>query len=59
MFPPTGEETVIDNVFADLEADSRIDNVYASTNERFVDDFGEYLDDSSFGKPGAFRRGHD
>ncbi|MFB6234055.1 MAG: sugar phosphate nucleotidyltransferase [Halopenitus sp.] len=51
MFLPVGEQTVIDDVFADLEADSRIEDVYVSTNERFVDDFREYLADASFTKP--------
>ncbi|WP_435116399.1 nucleotidyltransferase family protein [Halolamina sp. C58] len=51
MFLPVGEGTVIDDVFADLEADSRVDEVYVSTNERFADDFRDYLADSEFEKP--------
>ncbi|WP_053947712.1 nucleotidyltransferase family protein [Halolamina sediminis] len=51
MFLPVGEGTVIDDVFADLEADERVDEVYVSTNERFADDFREYLADSEFEKP--------
>jgi len=51
MFLPVGEGTVIDDVFADLEADERVDEVYVSTNERFADDFDEYLADSEFEKP--------
>ncbi|MEZ3115263.1 sugar phosphate nucleotidyltransferase [Halobaculum sp. MBLA0147] len=51
MFLPLGEETVIDGVFADLEADDRIDEVYVSTNERFADEFEAYLADSAFEKP--------
>ncbi|GAB7095098.1 NDP-sugar synthase [Halolamina litorea] len=51
MFLPVGEGTVIDDVFADLEADDRVDEVYVSTNERFGDDFEEYLADSEFEKP--------
>ena len=51
MFLPVGEGTVIDDVFADLEADDRVDEVYVSTNERFADDFRDYLADSEFEKP--------
>jgi len=51
MFLPVGESTVIDTVFADLEADDRISEVYVSTNERFADDFESYLADSAFEKP--------
>ncbi|WP_251330755.1 sugar phosphate nucleotidyltransferase [Haloplanus pelagicus] len=51
MFLPVGESTVIDTVFADLEADDRISEVYVSTNERFADEFASYLADSEFEKP--------
>jgi glucose-1-phosphate thymidylyltransferase len=51
MFLPVGDETVIDRVFAGLEDDDRIEDVYVSTNERFADDFREYLEDSAFDKP--------
>ena len=51
MFLPVGDSTVIDEIFADLEADDRIDEVYVSTNERFADDFRDYLADSDFEKP--------
>ncbi|WP_458206152.1 sugar phosphate nucleotidyltransferase [Haladaptatus sp. NG-SE-30] len=51
MFLPIGETTVIDRIFADLEADNRIDTVYVSTNERFADDFHTHLDESEFEKP--------
>ncbi|WP_227376726.1 sugar phosphate nucleotidyltransferase [Haladaptatus halobius] len=51
MFLPIGETTVIDRIFADLEADDRIDTVYVSTNERFAEDFETYLADSRFEKP--------
>ncbi|MFB6219905.1 MAG: sugar phosphate nucleotidyltransferase [Halolamina sp.] len=51
MFLPVGEGTVIDDVFADLEADERIEEVYVSTNERFAEDFEAYLADSAFEKP--------
>ncbi|OYR57036.1 sugar phosphate nucleotidyltransferase [Halorubrum halodurans] len=51
MFLPVGERTVIDEIFADLEADDRVDEVFVSTNERFADTFSEYLDGSEFEKP--------
>ncbi|GAB7008406.1 sugar phosphate nucleotidyltransferase [Halorubrum trueperi] len=51
MFLPVGENTVIDEIFADLEADERVDKVFVSTNELFADDFAEYLADSEFEKP--------
>ena len=51
MFLPVGERTVIDGIFADLERDDRIDEVYVSTNERFADEFRSYLADSTFEKP--------
>ncbi|MFC6904695.1 NDP-sugar synthase [Halalkalicoccus tibetensis] len=51
MFLPIGEETVIDQVFAGLEADDRIDDVYVSTNERFAEEFEEHIAASEFEKP--------
>ncbi|QLG62929.1 sugar phosphate nucleotidyltransferase [Halorarum salinum] len=51
MFLPVGEETVIDQIFADLEVDDRIDEVFVSTNERFAERFEEYLAESTFEKP--------
>ena len=51
MFLPIGESTVIDRIFAELEADGRIDEVYVSTNERFAPDFEAHLADSEFDKP--------
>ncbi|ELZ46984.1 nucleotidyl transferase [Halorubrum coriense DSM 10284] len=51
MFLPVGENTVIDEIFEDLEADERVDEVFVSTNERFADTFADYLDDSPFEKP--------
>jgi glucose-1-phosphate thymidylyltransferase len=51
MFLPVGDNTVIDTVFDDLEADERIDEVYVSTNERFAADFETYLDESDYEKP--------
>jgi len=51
MFLPVGENTVIDEIFEDFEADDRVDEVFVSTNERFADAFEEYLADSPFEKP--------
>jgi len=51
MFLPVGDSTVIDEIFADLEGDDRIEEVFVSTNERFAEDFREYLADSDFEKP--------
>ncbi|ADJ15918.1 sugar phosphate nucleotidyltransferase [Halalkalicoccus jeotgali] len=51
MFLPVGGETVIDQVFAGLEADERIEDVYVSTNERFAEDFEEHIAASRFEKP--------
>ena len=50
MFLPIGEHTVIDEIFADLEADDRIDEVFVSTNERFAPDFEAYLAETPFEK---------
>ncbi|GAA0292877.1 sugar phosphate nucleotidyltransferase [Halarchaeum salinum] len=51
MFLPVGDSTVIDRIFAELEADDRIDEVFVSTNERFADDFREHLAESDYEKP--------
>ena len=51
MFLPIGESTVIDRIFAELEADDRIEDVYVSTNERFAPDFRDHLEESDFEKP--------
>jgi glucose-1-phosphate thymidylyltransferase len=51
MFLPVGGETVIDSVFDDLERDDRVDTVYVSTNERFAEEFADYLAESEFDKP--------
>ncbi|EMA45266.1 sugar phosphate nucleotidyltransferase [Halobiforma nitratireducens] len=51
MFLPIGDSTVVDRIFAELEADDRIDDVYVSTNERFAPDFEAHLADSGFEKP--------
>lgn len=51
MLLPIGEETVIDHLFAELEADRRIETVYVSTNERFSETFREHIAESRFEKP--------
>lgn len=51
MFLPIGDDTVIDRVFAALEEDDRIEQVYVSTNARFAPDFRAHLEDSAFEKP--------
>ncbi|WP_132057490.1 sugar phosphate nucleotidyltransferase [Halorussus amylolyticus] len=51
MFLPVGDSTVIDQIFAELEADDRIDEVFVSTNERFAEDFRDHLAASEFDKP--------
>ncbi|ELY56227.1 nucleotidyl transferase [Natronococcus amylolyticus DSM 10524] len=39
MLLPLGETTVIDRIYAELESEDRIEEVYVSTNERFAPDF--------------------
>ena len=51
MLLPVGDTTVVDRIFAELEADDRVDEVFVSTNERFADTFADYLADSPFEKP--------
>jgi len=51
MFLPLAEETVIDRILSDLEADDRIDRVFVSTNREFATDFRAYLNSSRFEKP--------
>lgn len=51
MLLPVGEQTVIDRILRELEADERVDGVYVSTNERFADIFETHLADSPFEKP--------
>jgi glucose-1-phosphate thymidylyltransferase len=51
MFLPVGEESVLERIFAELEADDRVDEVYVSTNERFAGEFEDHLADSRFSKP--------
>jgi len=51
MFLPVGDGTIIDEIFRDLEADDRIEEVFISTNERFADDFRRHIAESGFEKP--------
>ena len=51
MLLPLGETTVIDRIYAELEAEKRIDAVYVSTNERFAADFAHHLHNHSYEKP--------
>ena len=51
MLLPVGDSTVIDRIFAELEADDRIDTVHVSTNERFAEDFEAHLADRTFELP--------
>ena len=50
MLLPIGDTTVIDRILADLEADERISDVYASTNERFAATFRTHLSSGRFEK---------
>lgn len=51
MFLPLGETTVVDRLYAELEAEDRIEAVYVSTNEQFAPDFEAHLADSAYEKP--------
>ncbi|MFW5965231.1 MAG: sugar phosphate nucleotidyltransferase [Halodesulfurarchaeum sp.] len=51
MFLPIGEGTVVDRIFGELEAEDRVETVYVSTNERFVDDFRTHLSGTDYEKP--------
>lgn len=51
MLLPVGETTVIDRILGELERDDRIEGVYLSTNERFVEDFREHLAEKDYEKP--------
>ncbi|WP_254767228.1 sugar phosphate nucleotidyltransferase [Salinilacihabitans rarus] len=51
MFLPIGNSTVVDRIFAELEADERIDEVFVSTNERFAPEFEAHLAENAFEKP--------
>ncbi|WP_255150798.1 sugar phosphate nucleotidyltransferase [Halorarius halobius] len=50
MMLPVGDTTVIDRIFAELEADDRIEEVFVSTNEAFADEFEAYIAKSEFEK---------
>lgn len=51
MLLPVGDTTVIERILRQLEAESRVNEVYISTNERFADDFETHLGESSLTKP--------
>ncbi|MDZ7701949.1 MAG: NDP-sugar synthase [Halobacteriales archaeon] len=51
MLLPVGDSTVIDRIFAELEADDRIDDVHVSTNARFAEDFEAHLAEGPFELP--------
>lgn len=51
MLLPVGNETVIDTILSDLETEDRISEVFISTNQRFADDFRDFLAESQFEKP--------
>lgn len=48
---PVGEETIIDGILSDLEADERVEDVYVSTNAFFADEFRTFLANSDYEKP--------
>jgi glucose-1-phosphate thymidylyltransferase len=50
MLLPVGDTTVIDRIFAELEADDRVDEVFVSTNEAFAEEFETYIAESEFEK---------
>lgn len=51
MLLPVGETTVIDRIFAELEFDDRVDEVFVSTNARFAEDFEAHLAASPYEQP--------
>ena len=51
MLLPLGEQTVIDRIYASLEREARIDEVFVSTNERFAPDFEQHHAAMQFQKP--------
>jgi glucose-1-phosphate thymidylyltransferase len=51
MFLPVGGVEVIDRIFAELEDDDRVGDVYVSTNERFAAEFETHIAESEFTKP--------
>ena len=50
MLLPVGDTTVIDRIFAELEDDERVDEVFVSTNEAFAEEFETYIAESEFEK---------
>ena len=51
MLLPIGEHTVIGAIFDALEAESRIDEVYVSTNDAFAEEFETYPGATDYEKP--------
>ena len=51
MLLPIGEQPVIGTIFDALEAESRIDDVYVSTNDAFAEAFDTYLEATDYEKP--------
>lgn len=51
MLLPLGKQTVISRIFAELEADDRIDDIYVSTNKRFASEFEQFITTSEFTRP--------
>lgn len=50
MVLPIGDTTVIDRILTELEAESRIEDVYISTNERFADRFQTHVEQQGYEK---------
>jgi glucose-1-phosphate thymidylyltransferase len=51
MLLPVGDTTVIDKTLAQLDDDDDVEDVYISTNERFAEDFANYVDEQGYEKP--------
>ncbi|CAI50431.1 sugar nucleotidyltransferase [Natronomonas pharaonis DSM 2160] len=51
MLLPLGERTVLDRLLAELEAESRIDDVFVSTNAQFETLIRNHLAETDFEKP--------
>lgn len=51
MFLPIDGTTVVDQIFDELEAEDRIEDVYISTNAAFADEFESYLSERPYEKP--------
>ncbi len=51
MLLPVGNTTVIDRILTELEKDDRINDVYLSTNQRFVSDFKRHFEGREYEKP--------